>query len=341
MPLVVIVMAPTGQRASQRRHPVQLASSCNTANLRHSIVRNAINGKWQAAMHRPQPVQRVGSIKGICGARGMSESVAINGNFGQLLRGTAILRAMQLQDILYSQGFGTRRVCAGLIQQGHVQVFGAAGAEPSQTCTDASADFDTEGLRFKVQGVVWPYAEKAYLVLNKPTATECSQKPSTYPSIYTLLPSPLRMRPQKGAVQGVQAVGRLDQDTTGMLLLTDDGKFIHRMSSPRHHVPKVYEVRVKHPLDERQINKLLEGVVLEDDPKPVRAAACEATGEFDLRLTLTEGKYHQVKRMLAAVSNRVEGLRRSQIGGLKLPADLEPGQWRWLSPDDLALIAGA
>jgi 16S rRNA pseudouridine516 synthase len=247
---------------------------------------------------------------------------------------------MQLQEILYSQGFGTRRVCAGLIQQGHVQVYAAGVGSQPVACADASAEFDTTALRFRVQGVDWPYAERAYLVLNKPAGTECSQKPSTYPSIYTLLPSPLRMRPQKAAVQGVQAVGRLDQDTTGMLLLTDDGKFIHRMSSPRHHVPKVYEVRVKHALDERQINRLLEGVVLEDDPKPVRAAACEALGEFDLRLTLTEGKYHQVKRMLAAVSNRVEGLHRSQIGALALPADLAPGQWRWLTADDLALIAG-
>lgn len=246
---------------------------------------------------------------------------------------------MQLQEILYSQGFGTRRVCAGLIQQGHVQIYGVAGE--AHACMDAAFECDTAGLRFRVQGVDWPYAEKAYLMLNKPIATECSQKPSTYPSIYTLLPSPLRMRPQKAAVQGVQAVGRLDHDTTGMLLLTDDGKFIHRMSSPRHHVPKVYEVRVKHSLDERQIKKLLDGVVLDDDPKPVRAAACEVVGEFDLRMTLTEGKYHQVKRMLAAVSNRVEGLHRSKVGGLALPDDLAPGQWCWLTDKELACIAGA
>jgi 16S rRNA pseudouridine516 synthase len=175
-------------------------------------------------------------------------------------------------------------------------------------------------------------------MLHKPAGTECSQKPSTWPSIYTLLPGPLRQRPQKGAVQGVQAVGRLDQDTTGLLLLTDDGKFIHRMSSPRHHVPKVYEVTLKHPLDEKQVQKLLAGVVLEDDPRPVAAAACEAIGEHEIRLTLTEGKYHQVKRMVAAVGNRVEALHRSQIGGLLLPADLTPGQWRWLRPSDLALL---
>lgn len=245
---------------------------------------------------------------------------------------------MQLQDILYSQGFGTRRVCAGLVQQGLVQVYVSDHAMTAHVCSDSSAKFDAQGLRFRVQGVDWPYHEKAYVILHKPVATECSQKPSTYPSIYTLLPSPLRLRPQKGAVQGVQAVGRLDQDTTGLLLLTDDGKFIHRMSSPRHHVPKVYEVTVKHPLSESQVARLRSGVVLDDDPKPVRAAACEAVSEHHLRLTLTEGKYHQVKRMVAAVSNRVEGLHRSQIGGLRLPDDLAPGQWRWLSAADLASI---
>ena len=246
---------------------------------------------------------------------------------------------MQLQDILYSQGFGTRRVCAGLIQQGFVQVYPSNEALALVQHTQSATELVAYGLRFKVQGVDWPYQEKAYLMLHKPAGTECSQKPSTYPSIYTLLPSPLRLRPQKGAVQGVQAVGRLDQDTTGLLLLTDDGKFIHRMSSPRHHVSKIYEVTVKHPLDDSQVQKLLDGVVLDDDPKPVRAAACEAVSSHHLRLTLTEGKYHQVKRMVAAVSNRVEGLHRSQIGGLKLPDDLGPGQWRWLSEADLASIS--
>ncbi len=248
---------------------------------------------------------------------------------------------MQLQDILYSQGFGTRRVCAGLVQQGRVRVFAAPNDVEPVLCLDAGAPFDPIGLRFEVQGVIWPYQEKAYLMLHKPPGTECSQKPSTYPSIYTLLPSPLRMRPNKSAVQGVQAVGRLDQDTTGLLLLTDDGKFIHRMGSPRRHVPKVYEVTVKHGLDALQVQRLLDGVVLDDDPKPVRAAACVASGTHRMSLTLTEGKYHQVKRMLAAVGNRVEALHRSRIGQLALPADLAPGQWRWLGPQDLSLIGAS
>src|SRR5665647_741208 len=264
---------------------------------------------------------------------------AANPTQNQLRTVNPYTAVMQLQDILYSQGFGTRRVCAGLIQQGLVQVYASSDAAAPLACTQAAAEFAAEGLRFRVQGVDWPYHEKAYLMLHKPTAIECSQKPSTYPSIYTLLPTPLRLRPQKGAVQGVQAIGRLDQDTTGLLLLSDDGKFIHRMSSPRHHVPKVYEVTVKHAVDDKQIQKLLAGVVLDDDPKPVRAAACEKTGELQLSLTLTEGKYHQVKRMIAAVGNRVEGLHRSQIGALTLPADLKPGEWRWLTPADLASIA--
>ena len=241
---------------------------------------------------------------------------------------------MLLQDILYSQGFGTRRVCIGLIQQGHVSVAG-------ERVTDAAADFVAPGLHFTVQGAAWEYHEKAYLMLHKPTGTECSQKPSTWPSIYTLLPSPLRLRPNKGAVQGVQAIGRLDQDTTGLLLLTDDGQFIHRMGSPKHHVPKVYEATVKHPLDASQVQKLLTGVVLDDDPKPVRAAACEAVEPQHLRLTLTEGKYHQVKRMVAAVGNRVEALHRSSIGVLSLPEDLAPGQWRWLTAGEVEALRSA
>ena len=242
---------------------------------------------------------------------------------------------MQLQDILYTPGFGTRRVCAGLSQQGFVTIDGVAVTDPG---TDVAV---ADGLRFTVQGTVWEYHDKAYVLLHKPAGTECSQKPSTWPSIYTLLPSALRLRPNKGAVQGVQAIGRLDQDTTGLLLLTDDGQFIHRMGSPKHHVPKVYEVTVKHPLDDAQVQKLLAGVVLDDDPKPVRAAACEAVAPLHLRLTLTEGKYHQVKRMVAAVGNRVEALHRSQIGTLVLPAELAPGQWRWLTALEVEALRSA
>ena len=205
-------------------------------------------------------------------------------------------------------------------------------------CLEAAQDFDAQDLVLRVQGVDWPYQAKAYVMLHKPVGTECSQKPSAYPSVYTLLPAPLRQRPSKGAVSGVQAVGRLDQDTTGLLLLSDDGQFIHCMSSPKKRVPKVYQVTAKHAVNAAQIERLLAGVVLDDDPRPVRAAACVQLDERRIDLTLTEGKYHQVKRMIAAVGNRVEALHRSRIGGLSLPDDLQPGQWRWLTTQQIAQL---
>jgi 16S rRNA pseudouridine516 synthase len=242
---------------------------------------------------------------------------------------------MQLQDILYSQGFGTRRVCSGLVQHGLVEVREGAAY---RLANDSTEDMALEGLQLKVQGVEWACYTKAYVMLHKPASFECSQKPSAYPSIYTLLPAPLRQRPSKSAVQGVQAVGRLDQDTTGLLLMSDDGQFIHRMSSPKKHVPKVYRVQLKHAMEAEQVERLLAGVVLDDDPKPVRAAACVLLDPHTIDLTLTEGKYHQVKRMVAAVGNRVEGLHRWRIGALDLPETLAPGQWKWLSTEDLASI---
>ena len=139
----------------------------------------------------------------------------------------------------------------------------------------------------------------------------------------SLLPLPLRVR-------GLQPVGRLDEDTTGLLLMTDDGALIHRLTSPKKHVPKVYEIGTTLPVTPQQIDELLRGVVLHDDPLPVRAAAAEQTGDHALRMTLLEGKYHQVKHMVAATGNTVGALHRSSYGLLALPADLAPGQWRWL-----------
>lgn len=239
---------------------------------------------------------------------------------------------LRLDELLFTQGFGTRRVCAGLIEQNLVHFPGLVGIESARSATEIVA---TEGMPFNVQGKPWEYHERAYLMLHKPAGYECSHKPGAWPSVYSLLPSPLRIRPTAGKVQGVQAVGRLDQDTTGLLLLTDDGQFVHRMSSPKHHVPKVYQITTDRSVDDKQISKLLSGVVLNDDPKPVKAAAAIQTGEKSLDLTLLEGKYHQVKRMIAAVGNHVVGLHRSRIGNLELPQDLLAGQWRWLKLSDL------
>lgn len=227
---------------------------------------------------------------------------------------------MQLDRILQSQGFGSRKECRRLARSGAVHVQG-------DVCEDPFADFVPDGLDFSVNGETWHYRAQAYLLMNKPAGYECSRSARHHASIFELLPSPLINR-------GVQTVGRLDEDTTGMLLLSDDGQFIHRLISPKHKVPKVYEVETKHPVNEELIAALLAGVQLHDEPDPVAALACIAISEKRLSLTLGEGKYHQVKRMIAAAGNRVEGLRRTAIGGLKLPEDLPEGQWRWLEAAD-------
>ena len=231
---------------------------------------------------------------------------------------------MQLERILHRQGFGSRKRCRILIVNGQVTVNG----EP---CDDPSADFNTAGLHFTVEGVAWPYHEQAYLMLHKPAHYECSHKTLHHPSIYRLLPAPLVER-------GVQCIGRLDEDTTGLILLSDDGQFIHRMSSPKWKVPKVYEVTTKHAVDTRQVERVLAGVLLVDEDETIAALACVQVAAQVIHLTLAEGKYHQVKRMLAAVGNRVEGLKRIRIGTLELPADLAPGAWRWLEDDDFTKL---
>lgn len=231
---------------------------------------------------------------------------------------------MELERILQRQGFGTRKGCRALIRSGRVAVNG-------ETYEDPFADIGTDGLTFTVDKIAWPYREFATIMLNKPADYECSRRPIHHPTVLSLLPPQLVER-------GVQPIGRLDEDTTGLLLLTDDGQLNHVLSSPKKKVPKVYLATTKHPVDEAQISTLLAGVVLHDDPEPVRAAAAEAVGECLLRLTVTEGKYHQVKRMVAAAGNRVEALHRCAVGELALPDDLKPGEWRWLAADDLAKL---
>lgn len=231
---------------------------------------------------------------------------------------------MQIERVLHSQGFGSRKACRVMVRHHEVTVNGAE-------CDDPFAEFDTADLNFTVRGEPWQYHEKAYLMMHKPANYECSHKTQHHPSIFSLLPPPLLER-------GVQCIGRLDEDTTGLILLSDDGQFIHRMSSPKWKVPKVYEVIAKHAVDAAQVAELLKGVQLVDEPAPIAALACTQISEKVIHLTLAEGKYHQVKRMVAAISNRVEGLKRIRIGELNLPHDLAAGQWHWLDAAALALL---
>lgn len=231
---------------------------------------------------------------------------------------------LKLARLLQSQGMGTRHNCIARIQAGEVSVNDCV-------CTNPDAQFDTLNLQFSVAGDTWQYREKAYIALHKPVGYECSHQPLHHPSVFSLLPAPLLAR-------GVQCVGRLDQDTTGLLLMTDDGGFIHRATSPAKNIGKVYEVRCKHPVDDTQIASLMAGVSLRDAPQPVAALACTRVTAHIMQMTIAEGKYHQVKRMLAAVGNRVEALHRMAIGRYVLPADLLPGAWRWMTDEDLRQV---
>jgi 16S rRNA pseudouridine516 synthase len=234
---------------------------------------------------------------------------------------------MQLFRILQSQGFGVRRACRELVESGRIKVNGVLVEDPE-------LEFATAALILTLDGQDWPYREKVYLALHKPAGFECSRQAQHHPSVFSLLPAPFLER-------GVQPVGRLDQDSSGLLLLSDDGDFIHRYTSPKKEIGKVYRVVCKHPVSEEQIAALLDGVQLRDEPAPIAARACLRVSENVIDLGIGEGKYHQVKRMLAAAGNRVEALQRTRIGGYPLPADLAPRQWRYLEEADLACLAEA
>jgi len=228
---------------------------------------------------------------------------------------------MKLYRVLQSQGFGSRKGCLARVRAGAVAVNGVV-------CDDPEAEVDPAGLELTLDGATWPYREKAYVLMHKPAGYECSHHPSHYPSVFSLLPPLLLQR-------GVQCVGRLDQDTTGLLLFSDDGQFIHRMISPKKGVAKVYRATCAEPVGDAMLEALRAGVQLNDEPAPIAALACERLDETTLRLTLAEGKYHQVKRMIAAAGSRVDSLHREAMGRYALPAPLPPGAWCWLEPADL------
>lgn len=228
---------------------------------------------------------------------------------------------MKLYHALQSQGFGTRKNCVARVRAGEVAVNGAV-------CDNPETQVDPAQLELTLDGVTWPYREKVYVLMHKPAGYECSHHPSHHSSVFALLPPPLVQR-------GVQCVGRLDQDSTGLLLFSDDGQFNHRMISPKKGVAKVYRAVCADPVSDAMLEALRTGVQLNDEPAPIAALACEKLDEHSLRLTLAEGKYHQVRRMIGATGNRVEALHREAIGNYALPVDLPPGAWRWLEADDL------
>jgi 16S rRNA pseudouridine516 synthase len=231
---------------------------------------------------------------------------------------------MKLAKYLANLGYGTRKDADRLVALRRV--------------TQADGRVLVEGDRFahddvRVDGVPLDPPPGALIILNKPVGYVCSTS-DVPPLVYELLPPRFLHRSPVMAT-----VGRLDRETSGLLLLTDDGKLNHRLTSPRSHIPKTYEARLANPLNVDDVERFASGtLLLESDPEPLAPATLQPIDERHVRITLQEGRYHQVRRMFAAVGNHVEQLERIAIGGLSL-GNLAEGSWRVVTDEERALLA--
>lgn len=234
------------------------------------------------------------------------------------------MKKLTLDKILQTQGFGTRKECRNLILHGAVGI-------GDEIVTDYQATPDTADLDFTVDGELWRYREHVYVALNKPAGVECSRRPAVHRGVLSLLPNQFTLR-------DVQPVGRLDHDTTGLLLLSDDGTFIHAQSSPKRHVTKTYVATTQEPVTPELVAQLQAGVKLADEPAPLSAQARQLD-THQIEVILDQGKYHQVRRMLVAAGNHCVALHRSAIGGLTLEGlGLAEGAWCYLDGAQMALL---
>lgn len=229
---------------------------------------------------------------------------------------------MLLEKMLQSQGFGSRKHCQQLIKNGAIAIQGEVISNPKHK-------LDLKDLTFTVYGESFDYREKVYIALNKPQGYECSHQATHHFSVFDLFDDVLMNR-------GLQCVGRLDQDTSGLLLLTDDGQFLQALTHPKKHVAKVYRMQTADPVTAGQIQQLEQGVELRNEAGIFAATDIILLAENELQFTIHQGVYHQVKRMLAAVGNKVERLHRQQIGALTC-TDLEEGHWAYLNPEQVEL----
>jgi 16S rRNA pseudouridine516 synthase len=232
---------------------------------------------------------------------------------------------MKLVRLLANLGYGSRKQVQALLREGAVT--DAAG---EVLYADDAPAFDD----VRVDGEPLDPAPGMLLLLHKPAGITCSTKDKGR-LVHDLLPPRFRLRnPQ------LSTVGRLDRDTTGLLLMTDDGALLHRITSPKSKLPKVYEATLAADLRGDEAARFASGtLLLEDDDTPLLPAPLEVLGPRRARVTLHEGRYHQVRRMFAAVGHHVEALHRSAIGGLEQGA-LAPGEWRLLDVADRARLFG-
>ena len=228
------------------------------------------------------------------------------------------MRAMRL-DYFVAHATGlTRSQVRDLIRRGAVRVDGQPRVRANLKLSGETVYLDDAPLALPGH---------QYLMLHKPAGVVCSTDDPGHRTVLDLIPTALR--------RDLHSAGRLDLDTTGLVLLTSDGQWSHRITSPNTHCPKRYRVDVARPLTPAALEQLAAGVVLRDDPTPTRPADVQLLSDTRLNLTISEGRYHQVKRMLAAVGNHVVALHREAIGTVVLDADLAEGQWRALSPSEI------
>jgi 16S rRNA pseudouridine516 synthase len=237
----------------------------------------------------------------------------------------------RLDRLLANLGYGSRREVTELVARRRVVLDG-------EIVKDAGARIAvTPDLPGRMSVADQPLDPPAPLsiVMHKPLGVVCSHREAGR-SVYELLPGRWRAR-----IPALSTIGRLDKDTSGLLLITDDGPFLHRVISPKSNIAKRYAATLDRPLQGHESELFASGtLMLEGEKEPLAPAVLEATGPKSANLTITEGRYHQVRRMFAAVGNHVVGLHRDRIGGLLLPTDLAPGSWRILSSDEQAAIFG-
>jgi 16S rRNA pseudouridine516 synthase len=213
----------------------------------------------------------------------------------------------------------SRREAKKAISTGRVRVDGQACRKPASPLgTHTQVSLDGQPLSLPAE---------RYLMLHKPGGVISATSDSQQPTVLDLLPSAIS--------HGLHIAGRLDADTTGLLLLTTDGQWSHRITSPRVECPKTYRVTLAEPIDDLAITQLQQGVSLHGEPKPTRPANVHVLNAREIDLTLSEGRYHQVKRMLVAVGNHVTGLHRWRVGTLVLDNSLAPGQYRELTAEEV------
>jgi len=227
----------------------------------------------------------------------------------------------RVDKLLGSMGYGSRSEMARLGKAGGIVLDGADLTDVSKRIP-VTPDLPS---RMQIDGEPLDPPPGLVLMLHKPLGMTCSHKEDGA-LVYDVLPDRWRRRDP-----AISTIGRLDKQTTGLLLLTDDGDLLHRVISPKRHVAKVYRAGLARPLAGTEADLFAAGgLVLEGEDKPLAPAALEVLSSTEARLTVTEGRYHMVRRMFAAVGNHVETLHRERIGGLSLPDDLAPGEWRLL-----------